>query len=59
MIVVAVRLARAALLLPGERPDWMNLAILIAAIVLLLRRWNATWTIVGAGVVGWVVSLAR
>jgi chromate transporter len=40
MIVVAVRLARAALLLPGERPGWVNLAILIAAIVLLLWRWT-------------------
>jgi chromate transporter len=55
MIVVAVRLAGAALI-KGSRydVDWLNVVILACAAAALLRwKLNATWVVIGAGIVGW------
>jgi chromate transporter len=59
MVVVAVRLALVAVFKERAHAiDWLNLLILAcAATALLLWKLNATWIVLGAGLVGWVASL--
>ncbi len=58
MAVVAVRLAGATLLVgPRFGVDWLNVLVLACATAALLRwKLNATWVVLGAGVVGWAAS---
>jgi chromate transporter len=49
MAAVSVELARSALV------DWVTLALLLAAALLLLRlRLNATWLVIGGALLGWL-----
>jgi len=53
MIVITLRLAGAALLKESRQIDWLNLAVLLASAVALLRwKVNATWIVLAAAVVG-------
>jgi chromate transporter len=55
MAVVAVRLAGTALLTSGGwRVDWMNLLIFMLALAGLFWKINATWLVLGAGLLGWM-----
>ncbi|HWP40514.1 MAG TPA: chromate transporter, partial [Tepidisphaeraceae bacterium] len=57
MFVVAVRLGIGAILLPQtQRVDVLSIVILIASLLGLWRRINATWLIIGAGLIGAALS---
>jgi chromate transporter len=58
MIVVAVRLALvAAFKESAQALDWLNLLILACATAaLLVWKLNATWIVLGAGILGWITS---
>jgi chromate transporter len=53
MLIVAIRLGIGAVVLPHtHRVDALSLVILIASLIGLWRKLNATWLIIGAAIIG-------
>ena len=59
MAVVTVQLARAALLTPALRPDFVALTLAVASLVLLLRKLNATWLLLAGAIAGMLALWLR